>query len=145
MLGGGGNRSCLPEAFCDINGAITLLFRDLDVFNKALNGAATSLKFTLGRGDGLGSLGNESITFFINLMEYELSAPPIESPGGIEAQFNYSSYSNSTLDGLPVEFNPDNFALLCRVNHQRNALVKGLMNFAANGPAGNSAGGSAGG
>lgn len=84
VIGGLGVRRALPEGFSTVTGTLTALFEDSTLLAKAINGTQSSLAITLSRGTGLGSAGNEFMSFTVNQLLYERASPIIEGPSGIK-------------------------------------------------------------
>ena len=102
VIGNGGVKSALPEGFASISGTITALFDSATLMNKALNDTESSLKIELSRGDGLGSAGNEFLSFEVQQLKYEPTTPPIEGPAGIEITLPFIGYKSGSDLGLEV-------------------------------------------
>jgi len=102
VIGSAGERVCMPEGFAEISGSLTAHFKDAALLTKAVNGAESSLKITLSRGDGLGSAGNESIEFFVNHLKYDRASPSIDGPNGIKVSLNFTAFRSGSDLGFQV-------------------------------------------
>lgn len=95
-IGNSGVRHALPEGFSRWSGAMTSWFDTAALMNKAL--ADTNLKavVALTRGDGLGTLGNESLTLTIPVAVLVPTSPAIEGPKGLKLVANFSAFREAT-------------------------------------------------
>lgn len=101
-IGGAGKRGQPQEGFCYVSGSITAMFADVTLFTKAVNRTESSLAITLSRGTGLGSAGNESISFTVNQLKYKRTSPAIEGPGGVLVAFDFESYRKGATAPLTI-------------------------------------------
>lgn len=92
VIGGAGERECLPAGYCRISGTITALFRDMVQYNKAYNFTESSLDFAFSRGTGLGTAGNESMVVTIPEIKYAAQSPSVQGPGGVDITFPFDAY-----------------------------------------------------
>lgn len=107
-LGSSGERIDMPEGFADVSGQVTAIV-DTTLFSAFIDKAQartdTTLELTAVFGTGLGTAGNEGISFKLDHAIIDLATPPITSPGGMEVTFNFTSFkSGSTDKGLLVVF-----------------------------------------
>ena len=102
VIGGQGKRLCLEEGFVGISGSLTAVFNSTDLMNKALNNIESSLKITLSRGTGNGSVGNESIEFLMSQIKYEPTTPSIDGPAGISITLPFFAYAKAADLGLKI-------------------------------------------
>lgn len=93
-VGGAGIRTALDEGFLIVTGSITAQFRDTSLLTKALNSTDTNFLFTLSRGTGDGSAGNEFFSLKIEHMKYELSGIPVKGPKGITQDLNFLGFAS---------------------------------------------------
>ncbi|MGE0289687.1 MAG: phage tail tube protein [Bradyrhizobium sp.] len=100
--GGAGQRRAIPEGFSTVSGSITALFESAALLTKAINDTASSLVFTLSRGDGLGSAGNESIVFEATNLVYERTSAGIEGPRGLRITLPFKAFRSGSDNGLEV-------------------------------------------
>jgi hypothetical protein len=105
VIGGKGKRGALVEQFSSISGTLTAVFDDTALMQKALGDTQTSLKITLSRGDGLGSLGNESMEFLVQQMKYDPTTPSVDGPGGVEIALPFKAFKLGTDLGLQITIN----------------------------------------
>lgn len=92
VVGGQGKRAAAAEGQADISGALTVLYTDQVLLNKALSRASSSLKLTYAFGDGTGTAGNESIELLVSNLDYEAATPEISGPGGREVTLNFMGF-----------------------------------------------------
>ena len=102
VIGGAGIRREIPEGFATITGTITALFESAALLTKAVDGTSSSLKITLSRGDGLGSAGNESMSFEVQHLKFEPASVPIEGPAGLVLTLPFKGSKSGTDLGLEV-------------------------------------------
>lgn len=102
VIGSGGVRTALPEGTARINGSLTAIFADATLMNKALGDTESSLQITLTRGDGLGSAGNESISFEVQQLKYEPTTPSVDGPRGVEITLPFIGYLSGSDLGVEV-------------------------------------------
>ena len=102
VIGGGGQRGALPDGFATASGSIVCVFADTTMMNKALNNTSSSLEIILSRGDGLGSTGNEYISFLVENLVYDATTPSIDGPGGIDITLPFKAFKVSTQLGFKV-------------------------------------------
>jgi Phage tail tube protein len=92
-----GVRKSLTEGFAGASGSITAIFQDAALITKAINDTESSLKFTVSRGDGWGTAGNESVIFDLRHLKYERKTPDIDGPAGLKVNLNYKTFRDKTL------------------------------------------------
>lgn len=102
VLGGGGNRTELPEGDAIVGGRVRGTFSNATLLNKAVNDTESSLQVDLSRGDGWGTAGNEFCGFTVQQLKYELTTIPIDGPKGVVVDFPFKSYRKGTDRGLLV-------------------------------------------
>ena len=91
-IGGLGVRGELPEGFAKIGGTVNALFRSPTLINKGINSTDTALVISLQNGTGLGTVGNEKITFTLPNLLYDVSTPEISGPKGIKVGLNFTAH-----------------------------------------------------
>lgn len=97
VLGSSGERVSLPEGTVKVTGTVKALFDSITLYNKAVNNTESSIKVKYAKGDGLGSVGNESIEFLIPELKYAPKSPPISGPNGVYVELPFTGfYGNST-------------------------------------------------
>lgn len=108
VLLGGGKRRSIPEGAASVTIEYTALFEDLVLYNKMLNGTASSIKAKYALGDGLGTAGNEAIQFDLNPISYEEDDTAIEGAGGMVINPKAIAYDGALVIDL---FNPIDHSL----------------------------------
>jgi len=101
-LGNAGERIDLPEGFADISGQVTAIV-DTDLFSAYIDKASartdTTLEVILTFGTGTGaSAGNEKLSLKLDHAIISLATPPINSPGGTEVNFTFTSFRDGSTD-----------------------------------------------
>jgi hypothetical protein len=91
-ISGGGVRDGLDEGMAIVSGQLEAFFDDEDVIDTVLSGVDTEILFTLSRGDGLGSAGNESLTIHVGDIVFAKTAPPINGPRGLRCTMNFTAH-----------------------------------------------------
>lgn len=108
VVGGAGERECLPAGIARVSGTVTALFRDMTMYLKAYNFNESSLKFTFTRGTGVGTAGNESMEIFIPELKYAAQSPAVEGPGGVKITFNFDAYYDNSAQGTALQITVKN-------------------------------------
>jgi hypothetical protein len=96
-IGGGGGPAGVGHGKAKVTGRLKAMFYDKALYEKAKNHTQSTLSLALSRGDGLGSLGNESATFAVGALVYEPNAPTVETPRGLFVELPFSAYGASCL------------------------------------------------
>lgn len=94
-LGSGGVRNSLEEGKCRITINGMFKFDNDALLQKAKNATETSLIITVSRGTGLGSSGNESITFTLPQFKYEPTSAEIRRNGPVLIPFKATMYRSA--------------------------------------------------
>lgn len=94
-LNDGGQRHDLPEGQALISGDGVAQFDTPALQVKALADTSLALKVTLSRGNGLGTLGNESLVFNIPLSKLDAPTPAISGPKGLKQNFTWRAFRAS--------------------------------------------------
>ena len=97
-MDGSGEPTCITAGITKITGTLTALFRNMTLYNKAINDAETSLKIAFTRGTGAGTSGNEALEFLINELKYAPKDPNIKGPGPISIELNFEGYYDDNSD-----------------------------------------------
>lgn len=99
-LCGGGTRYDMPEGFVDVQGSITAIFAAgaQTLIENAVARTDTALEVVLKFGTGAGTAGNEELTIKLDHAQIALSAPAINSPGGLEMSFTFDAYKSGATD-----------------------------------------------
>jgi hypothetical protein len=96
VIGGGGVRGSLPFGFIKPSGNVNALFASAALLNKAIAGTPCALRLTAYNGTGVGTLGNERITFRVPDLKFEAKTPAIEGPKGVKLQLAYNGHRPNT-------------------------------------------------
>jgi len=96
VIGGGGIRGDLPEGFCTIEGTLTAFFQDLALLTKAIDTTESSL-------EAIFTSGTKTLTFKIAELDYKLTAPTVESQGGVDVALSFSGYYQDDADESAVK------------------------------------------
>ncbi|MDY0212553.1 MAG: phage tail tube protein [Desulfuromonadaceae bacterium] len=91
-IGGGGTVYGLPEGTAKVSGSATAIFESLDLYTKAVEGTASSIKATLTKGTGVGTKGNESIEFFLPELKFKATTPTIKDAKGLMLELPFEAY-----------------------------------------------------
>jgi hypothetical protein len=92
VIGGAGTRGSLNEGAVKVSGSIDVLFKNTTLLTKAISGVESSLEVVYSIGDGLGTIGNESIAFKIPELIYSQKSPGISGPGGVLVSLSFEGY-----------------------------------------------------
>lgn len=84
-IGSAGERADIPEGIAGISGAITALFKDKTLLEKAISGAESSLEIKL-------TDKTNSLTISLPEIMYERTSPVVEGPRGVRLEANYRAY-----------------------------------------------------
>ena len=98
-----GRRGAITPGQTRVSGRLTALFEDWTLVDKARNATETSLKVVLSRGDGLGSLNNESLEVLMPEVALAPTSPGIESPEGIEVSFEFQAYYDDAAEATSLQ------------------------------------------
>lgn len=101
-FGGAGKRRTIPEGFAEVTGSITCYFEDLTLINKASSNTSSNLKVTFSRGNGLGTVNNESIELFVQNLDYTPIIPEVSGAGGVEVTFDFIGFASGVNLGLQI-------------------------------------------
>jgi len=103
VIGGAGVKRALPEGFATVTGNITALFESASLLTKAIAGTESSLLVELTRGTGLGSAGNEFMSFNVQQLLFERASTQIDGPNGIMLTLPFKAYwDGATAYGMQV-------------------------------------------
>ncbi len=91
---GTGERRSLPAGQAEITGKITVLFEDTTLYALALAHTETSLEIHFTKGTGVGSTGNEKMSFYMDELIFEPKSPVIAGPTGLVVEIPFQAYLN---------------------------------------------------
>ena len=111
LFGGGGQRSRIPYGKVKVSGSIEALFEDLTLYNKAVNGAESSLKAAYTKGTGAGTAGNEYFEIFVPELRFGREAPVISGEDGIMVTLPFEAYFYDSAQGTTCQITLKNTQL----------------------------------
>ena len=91
-FGSKGKRRLMPEGFMEVSGSLVVFFENDVLMKKALSGTTSNLKVTYSRGNGLGTVGNESIEIFVQNLQYKPAMPEVSGQGGLEITLEFNAF-----------------------------------------------------
>ncbi|OHD22463.1 MAG: hypothetical protein A2Y38_25000 [Spirochaetes bacterium GWB1_59_5] len=103
VLGGDGSRDSIPDGYVRVTGTVHALFKDLTLYNKAINGTESSIRVKYSNGDGLGSAGNESLELKIPELVYSPKTPAVAGPKGILVELPFESYYENAAEATALK------------------------------------------
>jgi hypothetical protein len=103
VLGGDGTRDSIPEGYVKVNATVHALFKDLSLYTKAINGTESSIRVQYKFGDGLGTVGNESLEIKIPELIYSPKTPPISGPKGIMVELPFEAYYENSSEASALQ------------------------------------------
>jgi hypothetical protein len=103
VLGGDGTRDSIPDGETKVTGTVTALFKDLTLYNKAVNGTESSIRVKFAFGDGNGTAGNESLELKIPELVYSPKTPPIAGPKGIRVELPFEAYYDNSAEATALQ------------------------------------------
>ena len=97
-----GERGALPEGLARITGQIETVFEDFTIVDLAKAGTDTTFEWVYQHGTGIGTSGNEYLSFLVDHSDIMLASPPIETASGMKVMYNFNAFSNGVEMGLLV-------------------------------------------
>ena len=94
-IGGGGNRTALPEGKYSIGGNGRVLFDNMNLYNKALNATESSIEV-------IGTSGTDSLTIDFNEVEYGLNSPQVPGNEGVFLDLDFQAYFDDHADDSSI-------------------------------------------
>lgn len=94
-IGSAGERADIPEGIAGISGALTALFKDKALLDKAISGEESSLEIKL-------TSGTNSLTVSLPEIVYERTSPVIEGPRGVRLEANYRAYYQDSTENSSI-------------------------------------------
>jgi len=95
LIGGQGTRGRLVEGDFAISGAITTLFEDEGILNKAVNSTESSLEITFTNGTNV-------LSFLIPELKYQRTSPTIEGPQGVVFETPFNAYYSDAAENSSI-------------------------------------------
>lgn len=103
VLAGDGTRDSIPEGYVKVTGTVHALFKDLTLYNKAINGTESSIRVKYSLGDGTGTAGNESLDLKLPELVYSPKTPPIAGPKGIKVDLPFEAYYDNSSEATALQ------------------------------------------
>lgn len=91
-IGAGGIRGSMPEGFVMVSGTIETLLTDASLLDLLLADTNSSFAFKLQNGTGDGSAGNESLTFNLPNVSFDLTTPAVQNSKGVRLSANWKAF-----------------------------------------------------
>ena len=94
VMNGTGTRYSLPEGTAKVTGTLTALFTDqaFTYYQAASAHTEKSLKLEFKAGTGVGTVGNEKMTFYMDEVLFRPQAPVIQGPTGLLIELPFEAY-----------------------------------------------------
>lgn len=92
VIDGTGKRHSIPVGTAKVSGTVTILFENTTTYAKAIANTESSLVVTLTKGTGVGTAGNEKLTFTIGELIFQPHAPVIDGPSGLLVELPFEGY-----------------------------------------------------
>lgn len=103
VVGGGGTRSAINAGVYSITGTLKAMFDNMTLYNKAKNLTESSLEFTVTRGTGDGTDGNEKLQCVIPELVYKAKSPAIDGPKGVRVELGFEGYYDNNADATGLK------------------------------------------
>jgi len=95
-VGASGVRGDILEGVAKVSGTLTVLFQNLTMLNKAINGTESSLKITW-------TNGASSLALFVPEMIYERTSAVVKTKGGLTLDLKFEGYLNDGADATALK------------------------------------------
>jgi hypothetical protein len=92
IIDGTGTRKSIPAGTAKVSGNLKALFKDVTLYNKAINHTESSIKVVLTRGTGAGTATNEKLTITMEELIYQPNAPVVSGPQGVMVELPFEAY-----------------------------------------------------
>lgn len=92
VIDGTGQRYSLPAGTAKVSGTVKLLFNNTTMYEKALNNTESALVIVFTHGTGLGTDGNEKLTFTIPELKFQPNAPVVAGPQGVLIEMPFEAF-----------------------------------------------------
>jgi hypothetical protein len=102
-LGSNGERQDIPEGYTKVSGTLHALFKDTDLYLKAVNDTESSLRMVFRLGSGLGSAGNESLEILLPELTYAPRTPAINGPKGLKVELPFEAYYANAAEATALQ------------------------------------------
>ena len=104
VVGGQGARSAINAAVYSVTGTMRAMFDSIALYEKAKNSTVSSIDFTVTRGSGDGTSGNESLQVVIPELIYQAKSPVINGPKGVRVELGFEADYTSNSDQTAMKF-----------------------------------------
>jgi len=102
VIDGTGQRKDIPEGMVRVTGTLTAMFENTTLYNKAVNHTESSIKVSITKGSGAGTLGNERMVIMIPELVYSPQAPVIPGPQGILVEMPFTGFYGDDSEATSV-------------------------------------------
>ena len=92
VIDGTGQRYSLPAGTAKVSGTVKLLFDSTTMYEKALNYTDSALVIVFTHGTGVGTDGNEKLTFTIPELKFQPNAPVVSGPQGVLVEMPFEAF-----------------------------------------------------
>ena len=103
VVGGGGSRAAVNAGTYKVSGTVRATFEDMSLYTKAKNLTESSIDFTVKRGVGDGTDGNESLQCVLPELVYKAKSPPISGPKGVIGEYGFVGYYDNHADAAAMK------------------------------------------
>jgi hypothetical protein len=103
VVGGAGSRSAVNAGTYKVSGSVKAMFEDMTMYNKAKNLTESSLDFTITRGTGDGSDGNETIQVVMPELFYSVKSPAIQGAKGVIGEYSFNGFYDNHADATGMK------------------------------------------
>jgi hypothetical protein len=103
VIDGTGQRYSLPAGTAKVTGNVKILFENTTMYQKALDNTETALTIALTHGTGVGTSGNEKITFTIPELKFQPNAPVVSGPQGVLLETPFEAYYDDSTEATTIQ------------------------------------------
>jgi hypothetical protein len=91
-IGGAGQRAALREGIARVTGRMVSFFANTTLYDLAVASTETTLQVDFTHGTGVGTVGNEKLTFKMDEMKFSPKSPVIAGPTGLLVDLSFEAY-----------------------------------------------------
>jgi hypothetical protein len=105
LVGGQGYRGSINSGIFSLKGSLKALYQGetaASYLDKARSRTETSLEFTVVRGTGAGTDGNESLQVILPELNYERKSPPIANTKGVVVELSFTGFYDNATQGTAL-------------------------------------------